>query len=39
MDFATSIRDADSRVDGRWIYVSMMCGDVEDVVLVCGRRI
>ena len=29
----------DSRVEGRWIYVSMMCGDVVEVVFVCGRRI
>jgi len=36
---ATSISDVDSRVDGRWIYVSMMCGDVEEVVLVDGRHI
>ena len=38
-DLATSISDVGSRVEGHWIYVSMMCGDVVEVVFVCGRRI
>ena len=38
-DLAISISDMDSKVDGRWMYVSMKCGDGGFVVLFCGRCI
>ena len=37
-DLANSISHVASRVEGRWIYVSMMCGDVVEAAIVCGRR-
>ena len=38
-DLAISISDVDSKGDGRWMYVSMKCGDGGVVVLFSGRCI